>query len=341
MSSKVRIGVLGASEIAFRRFVPAILRSDRFEFVGIAHVNEFEWCDNKRADQSIITAEREKANNFKKNFGGKIFESYNEMIYSDSIDAIYIPLPPALHFKWGEKALKAGKHILLEKPFTTCLSDTRKLIKIAKRKKLAVHENFAFAFHKQIDVISDLISKKEIGDVRLIKASFGFPYRGEKDFRYKKSLGGGALLDCGGYPLKLASILLGESGKVVCSQLSSAKEHDVDVYGSATLVNNDGLTAQISFGMDNAYRCELEIWGSDGFIIAPRVFTPPADMKPTIIVRKSDEKIIEVCEDDQFQHSAELFADCIENTEICIRNYNEISKQSKLFEDMKGRIYNA
>ena len=145
-------------------------------------------------------------------------------------------------------------------------------------------------------------------------------------------------MDCGGYPLKLASLLLGPGGRVVCSQLSSARGHDVDVYGSATLVNNDGLTAQISFGMDNAYRCELEIWGSDGFIIAPRVFTPPANMKPTIIVRKSDERIIEVSEDDQFRHSAEFFADCIENTDIRINNYNEIYRQSKLFEDVKGRI---
>jgi len=341
MAKKVRIGVLGPSEIAFRRFVPAILKSNRYEFIGVAHANEYEWCDSKKVDQSIIAAEHEKANNFKNNFGGKVFKSYNEMIFDYNIDAIYIPLPPALHFKWGEKVLKAGKHILLEKPFTTSLSDTSKLIKIAKRKKLAVHENFAFAFHKQIDVIINLICKKEIGDVRLIKASFGFPYRGEKDFGYEKSLGGGALLDCGGYPLKLASVLLGESGKVVCSQLNGAKKHDVDVYGSATLVNNDGLTAQISFGMDNAYRCELEIWGSEGFIIAPRVFTPPADMKPTIIVRKANEKIIEVCEDDQFQNSAEWFADCIENTDIRIENYNKIYRQSKLFEKVKGRMKNA
>ena len=119
-----------------------------------------------------------------------------------------------------------------------------------------------FVYHTQLDWIRKKISEGTIGEVRLIRIDFGFPFRGANDFRYNKALGGGALLDCGGYTLKLASLFLGDSAKVTASQLNGKDGFEVDIYGSATLTNNEGLTAQVSFGMDNSYKCSLEVWGS-------------------------------------------------------------------------------
>ncbi|PWM43267.1 MAG: gfo/Idh/MocA family oxidoreductase [Clostridiales bacterium] len=331
---KINIGILGPSEIAFRRFVPGILKSEKFNLSGIACATEQEWAEKATENNSPVQSEYEKCLKFKDEYGCNIFNSYQDLLKNSDIEAVYIPLPPGLHKKWAEAALLSGKHVLLEKPLTTCYKDTKYLIDLAKDKELALHENFAFIFHKQIEIIDSLLKQNVIGDLRLVRTCFGFPYRGESDFRYYKELGGGSILDCGGYPLKLASHLLGKSTRVVYAKLNHAKNHDVDVFGSATLENDNGLIAQVSFGMDNSYKCELEIWGSEGLLYTPRIFTPPADMEPHIFIHCNEEKDIVVPKDDYFKNSAEHFYDCILNEITRAENYNIIERQGRLFESV-------
>lgn len=325
----IRIGVLCPSEIAFRRFMPALKQLDRFEYIGLAAATEREFSG---ADSDEVRAsELEKAKKFAAEHGGKIFSGYESLITSDEIDAVYIPLPPALHFRWAKKALECGKHILLEKPFTTSLEDTKELIAIAENRGLAVHENYMFAYHTQLDWVKEQINSGVIGDVRLIRIDFGFPFRGANDFRYCKALGGGALLDCGGYTLKLASMFLGDTVRVTESQLCGKDGFEVDIYGSATLKNDAGLTAQVSFGMDNSYRCSLDVWGSTGTIYTNRILTAPAGYAPVMTIRNADgEKNVELPADDTFRKSIEAFADCISDSKKRNDKYAEIIRQSGL-----------
>ncbi len=326
---KIRIGVLCPSEIAFRRFMPALKQLDNFEFIGIAAATEKEWSG--KGFDIPMAGEVEKAEKFIAEYGGKIFDGYEKLIASDEIDAVYIPLPPALHFRWAKLALENNKHVFLEKPFTTSLKDTETLISIAKEKKLALHENYMFAFHSQLDFIKEQVSSGVIGDIRLIRIDFGFPFRGANDFRYDKALGGGALLDCGGYTLKLASMFLGETAKVTTSQLNSKEGFEVDIYGNATLVNEDGLTAQVSFGMDNSYRCSLDIWGSTGSVYTNRILTAPVGYQPVVTVKTADgEKDFTLDEDDSFKKSIVNFSDCINDSDIRINKYAEVQFQSGL-----------
>lgn len=331
---KIRIGVLCPSEIAFRRFMPALKQLDGFEYVGLAAATEREFSGT--GSDKVLASELEKAQKFAAEHGGKIFSGYESLITSDEIDAVYIPLPPALHFRWAKKALEAGKHVLLEKPFTTSLEDTKELIAIAENRGLAVHENYMFAYHTQLDWVKEQINSGVIGDVRLIRIDFGFPFRGANDFRYCKALGGGALLDCGGYTLKLASMLLGDSVRVTESQLCGKDGFEVDIYGSATLKNDDGLTAQVSFGMDNSYRCSLDIWGSSGSIYTNRILTAPAGYAPVMTIRNADgEKNVELPADDTFRKSIEAFGKCVANSEARKKKYDEIIVQSKLVEEIR------
>lgn len=330
--SKIKIGVLGPSEIANRRFIPGLLAGDRFTFAGVAYASPEEWGGKDSWDDPVIACERKKAQAMAERFGGKAYDGFQSLLDDESVQAVYVPLPPGLHARWAREALKRGKHALLEKPFTTRLEDTEELIRIAEEQGLALHEDFAFLFHRQIKTIDDLIAAGEIGEVRLIRAAFGFPYRGENDFRYHKSMGGGALLDCGGYPLSLANHLLGGTARVTSSHLCFARGHDVDVFGSAMLVGENGVPAQISFGMDNAYKCDVEVWGSTGYISTGRVYSPPADLVTDICVKTTEERHIQVEPDDQFQHSAEFFADCIENEKKRRSNYQMILAQSRLFD---------
>ena len=335
---KIRIGVICPSEIAHRRFMPAILECENAEYIGVASADASEWSENEDTiDSRIIENERKKAQSFKESYGGKVFESYEALINCNEIDAVYLPLPPALHFKWAKRALEAGKHIFLEKPSTTCASDTKELIALAKDKGLAVHENYMFAFHSQLDDIDEIIKSGKLGDVRLYRIAFGFPRRENNDFRYNKALGGGALLDCGGYTIKLACKLLGDSARVEYSHLNYIDDFEVDIYGSAALVNDDGVTAQVSFGMENSYKCDLEVWGSCASLLTGRILTAPSGFIPTAVIKSNDgEEVITLSCDDTFKKSIKHFCSCIADENIRRKNYQDIVKQAELVDVIKG-----
>ena len=333
---RIRIGVICPSEIAFRRFMPALSSLDTFEFAGIAIASANEWSGEY--SDSIHEYELKKAQSFIENYGGKVFESYQSLIEDNTVDAVYLPLPPALHYEWGRKALMNNKHLFLEKPSTTSSADTSELISLAKEKKLALNENYMFVYHSQLDEIRRIIESGEIGDVRLYRIAFGFPRRAASDFRYNKALGGGTLLDNGGYTVKLASILLGSSAKVVCSHLNYTDEFEVDLFGSATMMNDDGVTAQLSFGMDNCYKCDLEVWGSKGNLFTNRIFTAPDGFTPKLIKKNGNEPetTIDLPIDSTFEKSIIRFQDCIYDDEIRYKEYDILQNQAALIEQMKG-----
>lgn len=339
----MRIAVLCPSEIAYRRFMPALQQVPEFEYAGVGmatpkeHLVGLNSSSPSQADIRDSQNQHERTEMFVEEFGGTAYESYDAVLSDESVDAVYIPLPPALHYPWAKRALEAGKHVLLEKPFTTSVATTSELLELAKSFDLAVHENYMFAFHSQIEWVEEAIAKRLVGDVRMIRVDFGFPFRGHNDFRYSKALGGGALLDCGGYTLKLAAMLLGPTARVVASQLSKGRSLEVDLYGSAMLKNEDGLVAQISFGMDNDYRCNIDLWGSEGTLTSGRILTAPAGFEPTMVIRRNGvEKVVTLPADDSFLKSIEHFADCIRDSDVRGARRAEILHQAELVEAVAG-----
>ena len=337
MNKKIRIGVLCPSEIAFRRFVPSLLRCDGFEYVGVAVASKKEWESSINAEEnlsSIIQNEYEKAQKFVESYGGKIYDSYENMISDDLIDAVYIPLPPALHYKWGRKAVVAKKHLFMEKPFTTDAKKSKKLIELAKENDVAVHENYMFVYHSQIEHIKEIIESGDLGEIRNIKTAFTFPMREKNDFRYKKELGGGALLDCGGYPIRLMTELM-KNPEVVASRLYYIDGFEVDFYGSVMLCSQE-FPAQVCFGMDNTYKCELEIQGNKGLLYTDRIFTAPDDFVPRLVLKNSNEvRNVELKSDCTFSKSILRFHKSILNKDLREKMYSDIIKQAELIEQVK------
>ena len=329
----IRIGIICPSEIAFRRFMPSLQLADGFEYVGVALASKEEFVG---ASDEILAKERQKAQMFVDSYGGKIFEGYGSMISSNEIDAIYLPLPPALHFKWAEKALLNNKHVFVEKPSTTCLADTQRLVSLAKENGLALHEDYMFVFHNQLEAINDIVRSGDIGDVRLYRISFGFPRRDARDFRYNKALGGGALLDAGGYTMKLATYFLGLSGKLVAATANYLPDFEVDMYGSATMVNDKGVVAQLAFGMDNDYKCDVEIWCSKGTLTSGRVLTAPTGFVPTCTIKKNQEfETRNLPADDAFLKSILRFGQCVNNEAVRVENYTLIEHQEALVDKFR------
>lgn len=339
----IRIGIICPSEIAFRRFMPALVKAkDEITFAGIGYASPEEWFGDttkvaKDALEKQQENERAKAETFINTYGGKIYSGYQNLMEATDIDAVYLPLPPALHYKWAKLALENRKHVFVEKPSTTSLADTDSLIDVAKDRSLALHENYMFVFHDQLKAIDDVVKSGEIGDVRLYRISFGFPLRQKNDFRYNKALGGGALLDAGGYTMKYANYLLGNTGKVVTAQVNYINGFEVEMFGSCTMVNDLGLTAQLAFGMDNDYRCEVEIWGSKGTITSNRILTAPEGFVPTYTIKKN--QVYETRDlpvDDAFLKSIKIFLACVNDKSYRMENYEILHRQESLVEQFKS-----
>lgn len=343
----IRIGVICPSDIAFRRFMPALQQAkENFKFIGIAMASPEEWFGNIEGISNAVVTEQqeteyEKAKSFINTYNGEIYKSYSSLACSEDIDAIYIPLPPALHYKWAKLALENGKHVFIEKPATTCVTDTDDLIKIASEKKLAFHENYMFIFHSQLTEIQNIVNSGEIGDVRLYRLSFGFPRRSVNDFRYNKALGGGALLDAGGYTVKYATYLLGKTANLMTAQMNYIDDFEVDIFGSATMVNEKGVTAQLAFGMDNDYKCDIEVWGSKGSLTSARVFTAPEGFIPSYTLKKNQEyETQNLSSDNAFKKSINHFYQCIINESLRENNYRNILRQAELVSMFKELTLN-
>ncbi len=326
---KIRIGVLSASDIAKRRFLPALKNCEGFEFKGIGLADDTERSLVVDTGSKTTEDKRERAAKLCGIYGGRLYESFNEIISDADIDALYISLPPALHYHWSMEALRAGKHLLIEKPLTTDSSDCDSIISLAREKSLCVVENYGFIYHKQMKAIKKLLHDGEIGKVRLVRAAFGFPRRREDDFRYIKKLGGGALLDCGGYTIRLARELLGETMHIDQAVLMPLKGHDVDGHGYVSAANDEGIAAQLSFGMDNQYKCELEVWGESGILYTDRIFTAPGDyVTKTVLIRGMERIEIETGSDDQFLRMIEELACCMEDSSRRVGMYDAIVRQN-------------
>lgn len=338
----IRIGILCPAEIAYRRFLPALQKSNEFCYVGVGiySYDERTDCTNKKQFDEKYTIARSKADCFVAKYGGKIWNSYEDVIRTDETDAIYIPLPPALHYDWALKAIKQGKHVLIEKPSTLSLSDSKKLVCLARKFNCCLKENYMFIYHKQLWEIRDYINKGNIGRVRLYRINFGFPKRNNGDFRYNNKLGGGALFDAGGYVLRYASMILGDNVHLKAATINYEPNDDVDLFGSGTMENDEGIVVQFAYGMDNEYKCELEVWGSKGYIKTDRVLTAPDGLRPKLEVWKNGvaEEVL-LSSDDTFFKSLQNFNNSIINSQDRADNYMQILKQAKLVEDFKKMAF--
>lgn len=320
MCKQLKIGVLGCANIAMRSLLPAIEQSDKFLVAGLA------------------SRSQQRASELAKLYGATPHGSYQSLIESD-IDAIYIPLPNSLHYEWVKKSLNAGKHVLVEKSMTTNPVDCEELNNLAKEKKLALLENFQFRFHRQFEFIRSFISSQDFGELRLIRASFGFPpFSNSSDIRYNSELGGGSLLDAGAYPVKVSQQLLGMGLDLDAKFLYFDPGKRVDLWGSGTLVSRkEGVQSQISFGFHHCYQNTLELWGSKGHLLAKRIFTAGPQVAPTIQVSSSEgTKEISIPADNHFINMLDYFYDFCTNSTDFSSEYDANVDQARILGEFSG-----
>lgn len=312
----LRVGVLGSATIARKAVIPAMVQSDNFELIAVA------------------SRSHDRAKEFANHFNCDYEYGYDKLIARNDLDMIYVPIPNSLHIEWGYKVLESNRHLLMEKPCCTDYSSTEKLISLARKKRLLVMENFQFVYHRQFKFIEDLLAQKVIGEIRNLRATFGYPPLEGNDFRYDQNLGGGAVLDAGCYTVKISSLLLGDELSVDTSKITYDKDKGIDIYGSATVSNSLGITGQLAWGMDNYYQCQLEVWGSEGKLTANRIFTAHPHIEPEIVVERQDgRKAHQISTDNHFSNLLQEFYHSIKEQQYD-HHLDSILVQSKTLQEV-------
>jgi predicted dehydrogenase len=265
---KVKIAVIGCSAIAKKTVIPTIISSACF--------------DLKLVGSRTVEKGKQFADMFECDHG-----TYEDVLNNSDISAVYVSVPTGLHYSIAKQVLEAGKHLLLEKPFTDSLKSAQDLIDTAKLKGLIAMEVLPYVYHPYFKEVQELLKQNIIGKIKLIECSFGFPYLPLTDIRNKVEIGGGAILDNLIYPLS-ASMLIADQPIISKSyRLMLDKKLNIDESGFLRIDWNE-FSANINYGFGFSYKNSIQIWGSEGTITVDRAFTKPADAITEIIIKKSN-----------------------------------------------------
>ena len=249
---KVRWGVLGTANIARWCTIPGMKKADNCELYAIAGRSA------------------EKAKRFAEEFGiENYYGSYDELLQDESVQAVYIPLPNHLHLPWVTKALRAGKHVLCEKPLAINAAEAREMYKTARECGRILMEAYAYLHSPYVDSLKKDVESGVIGEVNYIDTAFvtqGY----EEDFRLHKEFGGGAMYDLGCYCTTMVLSLIDSEPELVTAS-AEFTDLGVDMLTSGQIRFANGARASFNVGMNlgehsNSRFDRLYIHGSKGSI---------------------------------------------------------------------------
>jgi len=268
----VRWGIIGPGNIA-HNFADALKESFSGRLQAIASFN------NKRREA----------------FGNKYnienqyrFNTYDALLESTDIDAVYISTPHTLHAELSIKAAGKGKHILCEKPAAVNLFEGQKIINAVREAGVFYAEGFMYRCHPQISALLKIIRENKIGKINKIISSFGFDMKKviPNSRLFDKNLAGGAILDVGLYPISFSRLIAGvASGKKYLNPFTidaeaRIGETGVDEISTATLQFDNNITAEVSTSILQNMTNNAIIEGTDGYIELDQPWSPGRDGGP-------------------------------------------------------------
>ncbi|SHJ29927.1 Gfo/Idh/MocA family protein [Pseudozobellia thermophila] len=281
MGKKIRWGILGTATIAMQEVIPALVKSRFGQVLAIAS------RDGEKAQRAAAQF------GIKKHYG-----SYQTLLDDREVDAVYIPLPNHLHVKWAVSALRAGKHVLVEKPIALNAQEARSLKEEAdKHPHLKVMEAFMYRFHPRWQKVRQLIEEGAIGDLKMVQSSFSFFDDDHRSIVYNRKFGGGSLMDVGCYPVSVARFLFGAEPVKIEADLDNHPEHKVDITAAGIMEFEKGRSIFFS-SIQLFENQEAKCFGTQGIIELELPFNPHEDASSKIVVIKEngrEEILIEPC----------------------------------------------
>ncbi|HLA08798.1 MAG TPA: Gfo/Idh/MocA family oxidoreductase [Anaerolineales bacterium] len=236
--------------------------------------------------------------------------SYEALLADPEIDVIYNPLPNHLHAGWTIKAVKAGKHVLCEKPLALTVDEVDAIHTAARKHERVVAEAFMYRHHPQTLKVQEIVKSGSLGTLKLIRGSFSFVLSREEDIRLlDPALGGGSLWDVGCYPISYARTIVGENPLEVFGwQITGPTGIDETFVGQMRFPN--GVHAQFDSSFAIPFHTFMEIIGSEGTLSIPKPFKP--DVNERIFLTHGDKtETIKVKGQELYLGEVEDMADAI------------------------------
>jgi predicted dehydrogenase len=236
------------------------------------------------------------------------------MLSDPSADIVYVATPIGLHAEHGKQVLDARKHLWCEKPLTGQLQNTLELLESSRRQGLSICEGFMYLHHPQFRQLSKYITDGQLGSIKSIGCRFGIPRLEHAGFRSDPALGGGAFFDVGCYLISAIQALFPEENpNVGYANIITRDESAVDTDGQAVIALSNGAVANLEWGINCAYRNEIDIWGERGSVFTDKIFSKPADHIPVFRLRDTQgEETTEYGEaNDHFVSMLQYFRDMI------------------------------
>lgn len=272
---KIHWGVLGTAGIARGCTIPGMQQAENCILTAIA-------------GRSMAKAEE-----FKQLFGfEKAYDSYEALLADPEIEAVYIPLPNELHYEWTLKALRAGKHVLCEKPLAPTVEQIEEMIACAKENNVLLMEAFAYLHSPATQAIRQDVEK--IGKILYMESAFLTSDYDISNIRMRRETYGGCTYDLGCYCTSQILWMLDEEPEQVqaCAQFSPEK---VDICTTGLLSFKSGVKANFTSGMllatDQDKRIDrMQIHGTEGFIRSEIQFNQAGELEYTLCVNGVEEK---------------------------------------------------
>lgn len=295
----LRIGILGAAKIA-GSFMAGAKASSRVAVVAVA------------------SRDRARAEAFARQHDIPRVHGYAELLADREVDAIYNPLPNSLHAEWSIAALRAGKHVLCEKPLAMSLGEAEAMFAAADAHGVVLVEAFPYMFQPQTLEIERLIASGAIGEVRTMFGAFGFTVADPANIRLEAKLGGGALMDAGCYPVSFARQVFGARPSRVTA--TARWQGGVDQTLATTLEYPGGGIAQVSCSFATAVHRRAIIAGTAGVIDTDYHNHTDRGGAPSFRLKRGADwqaefETVPVPSENGFRLEADAFADMIERSD--------------------------
>lgn len=241
----VRWGLLSTANIN-RLVIPAIRASERGELTAVA------------------SRDKERAQTYAREWDiPHAFGSYEEMLASDVIDAVYISLPNHLHAVWTINAMRHGKHVLCEKPFTLTVAEIEQVARVSAETGMVAAEAFMYRHHPQTKIAGEFVRSGQMGEITAVHSSFHFKITDFANVRLMPEWGGGSVWDVGCYPISISQFLMGGPPQWVFGD-QWVGPSGVDETFAGQMHYAGGRMTSFTCGFRTPYVTHCEVLGTEG-----------------------------------------------------------------------------
>jgi xylose dehydrogenase (NAD/NADP) len=300
MTEKLKWGLLSTARIN-RKLIPAIRESPRAELVSVASRSQSR-ASQYAAEWSIPRAHG----------------TYDALLEDPDVDVVYVSLPNSLHAEWTVKAIKAGKHVLCEKPLALSVAECNQIIDASQTAGVVAMEAVMYLYHPILHKARELVRDGAVGEITMVRGSFSFLLDRPDDVRWEPDLGGGSLWDIGIYPVSFARWIAGEPREVFGSQTLSTS--GVDSTFAGMLRYNGDMLAVFDCSFLEPFRSNAAVAGTKGRLVVEHPY--PVSRETRLLLHRlgeDEEEEIAIAKEDAYYSEVEaLTAAVLDGTPLAV-----------------------